>query len=97
MSSYSVGDLYPLTLTGLAHRWRGRRAAWKTLVVFVPYGAPGDEIEVRLCDVRKNYARGEINRIIKSSPHRVSPAVPNLLQVRRLSAPADDLQVTNRI
>lgn len=75
MGNYSVGDLYPLSLTGLAI---GGEAVGRLedLVVFVPFGAPGDEVEVRLCEVKKNYARGEINRLIKSSPHRVQPPCP---------------------
>ncbi|MBI3287661.1 MAG: class I SAM-dependent RNA methyltransferase [Chloroflexi bacterium] len=63
-----------LTLTHMAHggeaigRHRGK-------VVFVPYGLPGEEVE--LVEERRSYARGRLVRIIKSSPGRVNPPCPH--------------------
>jgi len=46
------------------------------MAVFVPDSIPGDELKVKLVDVKKNYARGKIINIIKPSPDRVAPKCP---------------------
>ncbi len=43
------------------------------LVVFIPYGAPGDIVDVKLDKKKKSYAEGHIERIVKPSPIRVQP------------------------
>lgn len=75
MENYAVGSAHRINLAGLAI---GGEAVGRIndLVVFVPYGVPGDEIEVRLNEIKKNFARGEINRFFKSSPHRIVPLCP---------------------
>ena len=45
-------------------------------VLFVPQGAPGDELEVEVVELRKNYGRARINRIIKPSIRRIAPPCP---------------------
>jgi len=42
-------------------------------VVFVPFAAPEDELEVEIVQLKKKFARGKILQIIKPSPMRVSP------------------------
>jgi 23S rRNA (uracil1939-C5)-methyltransferase len=42
------------------------------IVVFVPRGAPGDRLRVRL-DQRKRFARGAIEQILEPSPDRIEP------------------------
>ncbi|MBI3928027.1 MAG: 23S rRNA (uracil(1939)-C(5))-methyltransferase RlmD [Armatimonadetes bacterium] len=42
-------------------------------VLFVPGGAPGDEVEVEICELKKNYGRGKILRVLKPSRRRVEP------------------------
>lgn len=43
------------------------------LVVFVPYGAPGDVVDVQITKKRKSYAEGRIVRIVEPSELRVEP------------------------
>jgi 23S rRNA (uracil1939-C5)-methyltransferase len=45
-------------------------------VVFVPYGAPGDTLEVELIDVRKNFARARLVRVVEASPVREEAPCP---------------------
>jgi len=45
-------------------------------VLFVPQGAPGDELEVEVTELRKNYGRARISKIIKPSIRRVQPPCP---------------------
>jgi 23S rRNA (uracil1939-C5)-methyltransferase len=42
------------------------------IVVFVPRTAPGDRVRVRL-DVRKRFARGTLDSVLRPSPVRVEP------------------------
>lgn len=43
------------------------------LVVFVPYGAPGDIVDVQLEKKKKSFAQGRIVRLAKPSPIRIEP------------------------
>jgi 23S rRNA (uracil1939-C5)-methyltransferase len=42
-------------------------------VVFVPGGAPGDLVEVRLVEEKKRFARGELVRVLEPGASRVTP------------------------
>lgn len=42
-------------------------------VVFVPFSAPGDELEIEITGQKKKFVRGKILKIIKPSPMRVMP------------------------
>lgn len=41
--------------------------------IFVSKAVPGDEVEVKISEDKKNYSKGVIEKIIKSSPDRVKP------------------------
>lgn len=42
-------------------------------VVFVPFSAPEDELEIEITQCKKKFARGKILKIIKASPLRIKP------------------------
>ncbi len=42
-------------------------------VIFVPYGAPGDIVDVKIDRKKRNYAEGHIERIVSPSPIRIEP------------------------
>ncbi len=42
-------------------------------VVFVPLTAPGDVVSVKIVELKKNFARGSLDKILEPSPSRVSP------------------------
>ena len=42
-------------------------------VVFVPFAAPEDELEIEITECKRKFARGKILKIIKASPFRVNP------------------------
>ncbi len=46
------------------------------LVLFVPFTAPGDEIEAIITELKKGYGRAKLSKIIKPSPTRVQPKCP---------------------
>ncbi len=43
------------------------------IVVFLPYGAPGDIVDLKIDKKKRSYAEGHIERIVTPSPVRVSP------------------------
>ena len=49
---------------------------WEGKVVFVPYGVPGDVLEVEITEDHRDYAFGRILKIEEPSPHRLSPPCP---------------------
>ncbi|HEU4386538.1 MAG TPA: TRAM domain-containing protein, partial [Blastocatellia bacterium] len=71
--SPTTGDVIDLTAERIAYGGEvvGR---YEGLVVFVPFGAPGDRLRVRITERKKNYARGIIEEIIADSPIRRPPA-----------------------
>jgi 23S rRNA (uracil1939-C5)-methyltransferase len=69
------GDRLTVDVTDLAFGGEGvARAAG--YVVFVPGGIPGDQLEVRLVEIRPRFARAEIERVVTPSPHRTEPPCP---------------------
>lgn len=47
------------------------------IVVFIPYGAPGDVADVKLDKRRHSYAEGHIERLVRPSDIRVEPVCPH--------------------
>lgn len=47
-----------------------------SLVVFVPFTAPGDTVRVRITQKKKNYWYGVVEEILSPSPQRTSPLCP---------------------
>ncbi len=43
------------------------------MVVFIPFGAPGDVADVKIDRKKRNYAEGHIERLVTPSPIRVEP------------------------
>ena len=43
------------------------------MVVFVPFAAPGDIVDVKLEKKKKSFAQGRIEKFVKKSPKRVEP------------------------
>ena len=46
------------------------------MVVFVPYTAVGDQLQVRIVKVQKNFAFGIIDKLLQPSPDRVEDRCP---------------------
>ena len=43
------------------------------MVVFIPFGAPGDVADVKIDRMKRNYAEGHIERLVRPSDLRVEP------------------------
>ena len=46
------------------------------MVVFVPYGAPGDVVDIQVTKKRKSYAEGRITRLVEPGDVRIAPRCP---------------------
>lgn len=75
VTSAPPDEAIQLTLTGMAPTGEaiGR---YEGMVVFVPYGLPGEQVRVRLTLRKRNFARGEILAVEQPSPARMSPPCP---------------------
>ncbi len=67
-----VGDRLTLTIHDLAFGGEGVGRV-EELVVFVPFTIPGEVVEVKLTEVKKNFARGILAHLITAAPERVEP------------------------
>ena len=61
-----------LEITGVAAEGKSI-ARWNDLVVFIPYGAPGDVADVKIDRKKHSFAEGHIVKLIKPSENRVEP------------------------
>src|SRR5262245_38316447 len=67
------GDKLALDVHDLAFGGEGV-ARHNDFVIFVPFVLPGEKVEVEITEVKKNFARGRLRRIVQASPERVAPA-----------------------
>jgi 23S rRNA (uracil1939-C5)-methyltransferase len=69
------GETITVPIHGLGHSGEGV-GRHEGLTVFVPGGAPGDTLRVKVTEVKKNYARGNLVEVVEASPDRVVPICP---------------------
>lgn len=44
------------------------------MVIFVPFGLPGEQVEVEITEQKRNFARGQIVQVLQAAPARVHPS-----------------------
>ena len=66
------GKNYLLTIDRLGSSGEGI-ARYQGFTVFVPYALMGEEVEARITEVKKNYAKATLSKIVKASDKRVQP------------------------
>ena len=60
-------------------------ARHSSVVIFVPFTAPGDEIEAEIEEVKKNFARARLINIITPSAQRIKPICPHFFNEQNLT------------
>jgi len=70
--SLAPGDKLTVTVSDIAFGGEGV-ARHENFVVFVPFAASGEIVEVELTEVRKRFARARLRRVVNRSPERVEP------------------------
>ncbi len=69
-------DIISLTITSMTAQGSGVGKTADSMVVFVPFTAIGDILEVRILKVKKSYAYGKIEKIITPSKSRIEADCP---------------------
>ena len=88
----TLGDKLTLTISDIAFGGEGV-AREDDFVLFVPFVAPGDVVEVEVTEVKKRFARARLLRLVAPSSERVEPACPHFgvcggCQYQHLSYPS---------
>ncbi len=71
-NALAVGQKLMLTVSDIAFGGEGVARA-ENFVVFIPFVALGEVVEVKLTEVKKNFGRAQLVRVITPSPNRVTP------------------------
>jgi len=68
-------EILTLDLTAMAQTGEaiGRAAG---VIFFVPFGLPGDRVEVAVTERKRTFARGRLLRLLDASPQRIDPCCP---------------------
>ena len=51
-------------------------AFYKEFTIYVPYGVPGQTARIRIVEVKRNYASGQLVKVVKESPIHVKSKCP---------------------
>ncbi len=70
--SFNIGDQVSLTIHDIAFGGEGVGRI-EQMVVFVPFVITGETVEAEITEVKKNFARAKLLRVLTPSPHRVEP------------------------
>ena len=71
-STLSVGDVIEVVTERLAYGGEAV-ARYDGLAVFIPFAAPKEKLLVRITELKKNFARAVIERVLEPSPFRREP------------------------
>ncbi len=69
---YNIGDVIDVHIEKIVPRGLGLAFAEK-LTVFVPLSAPGDDLRVRIVEIKKRMAFAEIVDVLQPGPQRIEP------------------------
>ena len=89
--SLKIGDQFTLTVHDIAFGGEGVGRV-DDFVVFVPFVLVGEAVEVEVREVKKNFARARLLRVVQPSPERVEPACRYFSAMRRLPVSARELR-----
>lgn len=75
----SIGEIVVLKIHDIAFGGEGV-ARLDELVVFVPFVLIGETVEAKLVELKKNFARARLVRVVASAPERVTPQCRHFTQ-----------------
>lgn len=67
--------VYAIDIQGLGHSGEGV-GRYEDFTVFIPYALPGEQVSAKIQEVKKNYAKGKLARVERSSLERIQPKCP---------------------
>jgi len=71
-----VGDEIQLEIEKITPNGGRGLSRYKGFVIFTPFVAPGDLVQVRLEKVKKSYAEAKLLRVLEASSDRIEPKCP---------------------
>ena len=75
LSTLKIDEVYETEITGLENEGNGV-CKIKGMVVFVPKTLIGEKVKVRIIEIKKNYARAKLIKILKKSENRIESKCP---------------------
>ncbi len=66
---------YELIISSYSHQGEGIGRI-DNFTVFIPGAILGERVKVKIKEVKKNFARGQLEEVILASPHRIKPLCP---------------------
>ena len=75
MVNLALGDRITVSINDIAFGGEGV-ARHEDFVVFIPFVAPGESVEAEIVEVKKNFARAKLVRVLECSPERVEAQCP---------------------
>lgn len=77
--SMKIGQKIKLSIESLAYGGEGV-GRYEGFTVFVPDTAPGDQVEVKVTELKKNYGRAKVMYLISPGPERIQPSCKHFYQ-----------------
>lgn len=71
----NLGEDYELIIGGYSHQGEGIGRI-DNFAIFVAGAILGEKVKVKITEAKKNFARGQLEKVILTSPHRVKPLCP---------------------
>lgn len=75
LGTIKIDEIYETEITGLENEGSGV-CKINQMIVFVPKALPGEKVRIRITEKKKNFARGKIVEILKSSDKRIESKCP---------------------
>lgn len=75
LGTIKVDEIYETEITALENEGKGVCKVGG-MIVFVPKALPGEKVRIRITEIKKNFARGKIIEILKTSDKRVKSKCP---------------------
>lgn len=75
LGTIKIDEIYETEITSLENEGSGV-CKINQMIVFVPKALPGEKVRIRITEKKKNFARGKIVEILKSSDKRIESKCP---------------------
>lgn len=72
---FTRGQIIEVNITGLGSSGEGVGKV-EGFTIFVPNALPGEAVKAKLHIIKKNYAIGKLQEVVKASPDRIKPSCP---------------------
>ncbi len=69
---FQIGELLEVKIEKLSFGGSGI-ARFSGVVIFIPFSAPGDLLQIKITQIKKRHAEGEILKLIDAGPDRATP------------------------